>query len=100
MTQTYIAYLRVSTEKQGSEGVSLIEQQRAIEAYAERHQLTITACYEERTTAAKRGRPIFKLVMQRLVKADGRLGLLMHKIGHFEETVDFGLTSTSGFEAA
>jgi site-specific DNA recombinase len=80
MTQTYIAYIRVSTERQGNEGVSLIEQRRAITLYAERHTFTITAWYEERTTAAKRGRPVFKQVMQELARESGRVGLLMHKI--------------------
>jgi site-specific DNA recombinase len=80
MTHTYIAYIRVSTEKQGSEGVSLAEQHRAISSYADRHHLIITAWYEERSTAAKRGRPIFKQVMKSLQRGQGRVGLLMHKI--------------------
>lgn len=80
MTQTYIAYIRVSTEKQRSQGVSLDEQRRAITAYATRHQFTITAWYEERCTAARRGRPIFSHVMQLLKKDKGQTGLLMHKI--------------------
>jgi len=80
MTQTYIAYIRVSTERQGAEGVSLAEQQRSITRYANHQGLVITAWHEERRTAAKRGRPIFRQVMQELEQQEGRVGFLMHKI--------------------
>ncbi len=53
---TYFGYVRVSTQKQG-EGVSLEAQREAITAFAERNQLTITDWFEEKETAAKRGRP-------------------------------------------
>jgi DNA invertase Pin-like site-specific DNA recombinase len=80
MTQTFIAYTRVSTQQQGDHGVSLIEQRRAIERYSEQHQLSITAWHEECVTAAKRGRPEFTKVLRVLKSGRGNIGLLMHKI--------------------
>lgn len=75
----FLAYIRVSTAKQGERGVSLQEQRDAITRYAQRQGLTISSWFEERETAAKRGRPVFasmlKLLRQR--KADG---LIVHKI--------------------
>ena len=56
--QSFFAYIRVSTPKQGL-GVSLQEQRAAIERHAQRQGLTISRWFEERETAAKRGRPIF-----------------------------------------
>ncbi|WP_350163454.1 recombinase family protein, partial [Parvibaculum sp.] len=50
----YVAYIRVSTQKQGQTGVSLQEQRAAIERYAEINRLQIETWYEERETAAKR----------------------------------------------
>ena len=80
MPQSFIAYVRVSTQKQSTQGVSLAEQRRAINEYAAGHQLTITAWHEEITTAAKRGRPVFRAVMEALVEGKGNIGLIMHKI--------------------
>ncbi len=99
---TYIAYIRVSTKKQSKYGVSLDEQRRAINEYVARHQLTITDWYEEATTAARRGRPVFKAAMEALVEAKGSLGLVMHKIDRgarnlkdwadIGEAIDLGVT--------
>lgn len=50
------AYIRVSTAKQGEMGVSLQEQRASIERYAEQNRLAIIEWFEERETAAKRGR--------------------------------------------
>lgn len=80
MTTKFIAYTRVSTQRQGSTGVSLAEQQRAISSYAEQHNLTICRWYEERQTAAKKGRPVFDQVMAQLGSQPGTLGLLLHKV--------------------
>lgn len=66
MHRSFIAYTRVSTTRQGTEGVSLREQRRAIKAYATKHNLTITCWYEEQQTAAKHARPIFKKVLRAL----------------------------------
>ena len=80
MSQSFIAYTRISAQKQSIHGVSLKEQRRAITAYAVRHQLSITAWYEEITTAAKRGRPDFRAALEKLTEGKGNLGLIMHKI--------------------
>ena len=71
-------YVRVSSTKQG-EGVSLDEQRSAISRYADKHDLTITDWFEEKETAAKRGRPIFREVLKRLKRGEAK-GLIIHKI--------------------
>jgi site-specific DNA recombinase len=75
----YFGYIRVSTQRQGASGVSLQEQKAAIEAYAQRAGLAIVSWYEERETAAKRGRRIFARMLSDLSrnKADG---IIIHKI--------------------
>lgn len=75
----YFAYIRVSTARQGQTGVSLQEQREAIQLYADRHQLHISEWFEERETAAKRGRAKFTLMLSRLRKRQVA-GVLMHKI--------------------
>src|SRR3954447_14186859 len=72
-------YTRVSTAKQGEHGVSLQEQKDAILRYAEKHGFSIVEWFEERQTAAKRGRPVFNAMMKALRngKADG---VVIHKI--------------------
>jgi site-specific DNA recombinase len=73
----YLAYLRVSTPKQG-ERVSLLTQREAIARFAERKGLLVTDWYEEKETAARRGRPVFgNLSLLRQGKADG---LIVHKV--------------------
>lgn len=71
-------YVRVSTFKQG-EGVSLEAQKDAIEAFAARNDIAISQWFEEKETAAKKGRPIFNRMVRDLKrgKADG---LVIHKI--------------------
>lgn len=75
----FFAYIRVSSAKQGEQGVSLGEQRRAIERYAAQHSLEIIAWFEEVETAAKRGRPIFTKMLK-LLRAGAADGLIMHKI--------------------
>lgn len=72
------AYIRVSTVKQG-EGVSLSEQRDAIEAFAKRENIQIKAWFEEKETAAKCGRPVFKKMVQALKRRQAD-GMIMHKI--------------------
>jgi site-specific DNA recombinase len=74
----YFGYIRVSTVKQG-EGVSLQEQRSAIERYALRSGLSIVRWFEEKETAAKRGRPIFS-AMLRLLSKERVAGVIIHKI--------------------
>lgn len=71
-------YIRVSTAKQG-EGVSLDAQRDAIMAFASRENLAVVRWFEERETAAKKGRPVFNQML-RLLKRGGARGLIMHKI--------------------
>ncbi|CAH1903573.1 Resolvase family site-specific recombinase [Candidatus Nitrotoga sp. HW29] len=73
------AYIRVSTLKQGEHGSSLTEQRFAIENYAKRHNLTITEWFEEKETAAKRGRTIFTHMLALLIKGRAH-GVIIHKI--------------------
>ena len=62
MAHIFFAYIRVSTFRQGADGVSLHEQRRAIENYADANRLNIMEWYEEHCSAAKRGRPVFDQV--------------------------------------
>lgn len=57
--KNYFSYVRVSTQRQGQLGTSLVEQKSAIERYAQKFNLTVVKHYEERETAAKQGQPIF-----------------------------------------
>ena len=77
--KTFFGYIRVSTQKQGQNGVSLQEQRTAIERYAQQNSLTLSQWFEERATAAKGGRPIFTQML-RLLKAGKADGVVMHKI--------------------
>lgn len=71
-------YVRVSTVKQG-DGVSLEAQREAIEAFAAQHNINITKWFEEKETAAKKGRPLFN-AMVRDLKRSKAAGVVMHKI--------------------
>lgn len=71
-------YVRVSTQKQG-EGVSLEAQRDAITVFASRHDLIISQWFEEKESAAKRGRPIFNQMLQALKKGQAD-GVIIHKI--------------------
>src|SRR3989344_6607697 len=75
----YIAYVRVSTPRQGQKGVSLQEQRSAIWEYAQRKELTIDRWIEEREAAAKVGRPQFTEMM-RILRNRKAAGLILHKI--------------------
>jgi len=74
----FLAYLRVSTPKQG-EGSSLITQREAIARFAHRRGLEIVGWYEEKESAARRGRPVFGQVL-RLVSSGKADGLIVHKV--------------------
>ena len=75
----HIAYLRVSTDKQGATGVSLDEQRLAIELYAEEHKSPITSWLTKTRTAGKVGRPIFKEILKSL-RAGQAKGVVIHRI--------------------
>jgi DNA invertase Pin-like site-specific DNA recombinase len=75
----YIGYIRVSTVKQGTTGVSLQEQRDAISRYAERNQFAITIWLEEMETAAKRGRPVFNQALK-ILRTGKAQGIILHKL--------------------
>lgn len=75
----YIAYVRVSTIKQGEKGVSLTEQKSAITRYAEKHGLSVMEWFEETETAAKEGRRKFQKMLK-LLKDRRAHGVIMHKV--------------------
>lgn len=77
--KSYLAYIRVSTAKQGQQGSSLQEQRDAILAFAARTQFRITEWYEDRETAAKKGRTQFMRMMAALEKGKAA-GVILHKI--------------------
>jgi DNA invertase Pin-like site-specific DNA recombinase len=76
---SYFAYTRVSTVRQGERGSSLQEQRSAIEAYAARNDLQIGAWFEEMETAAKQGRRVFNKMLGELKKGRAA-GVIIHKI--------------------
>lgn len=75
----YFAYIRVSTTRQGTFGVSLEQQRDAIQSYADRNQIQIIQWFEEQETAAKRGRPVFAVMLSQIRKGKAR-GIVIHKI--------------------
>ena len=71
-------YVRVSTVKQG-DGVSLEAQREAIIDFASRNDIKITRWFEEKVTAAKKGRPLFNKMVSEL-KRNRADGVVFHKI--------------------
>ena len=99
--KSFFSYIRVSTQKQGQTGVSLQEQRSAIERYAERNNLKIIQCFEERETAAKRGRPIFTRMLK-LLRQRKAAGIIIHKIDrgarNLRDWADLGELIDAGVE--
>jgi site-specific DNA recombinase len=75
----YFAYIRVSTARQGEQGVSLEQQRDAIAHYAQRNHMEVAQWYEERETAVRAGRPVFTQMVRQL-KAGKARGVVIHKI--------------------
>jgi site-specific DNA recombinase len=102
VNKQFVGYIRVSTAKQGEHGVSLQEQHDAIDRYAQRFGLTIVRWFEERETAAKRGRPVFN-EMIRLLRRGGAHGIILHKIDrgarNLKDWADLGELIDIGVEA-
>ncbi|MEW8051229.1 MAG: recombinase family protein [Candidatus Thiodiazotropha sp.] len=80
MTNNYYAYVRVSTVRQSIQGVSLSEQHRSIDRYANDHGIQVVQWFEEVESATKGCRTVFKELMRQLKQKKGRVGLLIHKI--------------------
>ena len=97
----YFSYIRVSTQRQGQFGTSLIEQKAAIERYAQKFDLTISRYFEERETAAKLGRPVF-LEMVKALRRGAANGVVIHKIDrgarNLKDWADLGSLIDSGVE--
>lgn len=77
--QGYIGYIRVSTVKQGTQGVSLQEQKDAILRYANRNRFTVSHWQEEMVTAGKQGRPVFNHALK-LLRTGKAKGIILHKL--------------------
>jgi DNA invertase Pin-like site-specific DNA recombinase len=99
--KTYFAYTRVSTQRQGEQGVSLQEQKAEIERYAAQKGLAISMWFEERETAAKIGRRIFTDMLKRLRKGEAQ-GVIIHKIDrsarNLRDWVDVAQLAEDGIE--
>lgn len=97
----YFGYIRVSTPKQGEKGVSLQEQREAILNYARRFGLEMSQWFEERETAAKRGRPVFNQML-RLIRQGRAQGVIIHKIDrsarNLKDWADLGELIDAGIE--
>lgn len=97
----YFSYIRVSTQRQGQSGTSLVEQQASIERYARNWNLVLTRRFEERETAAKLGRPVF-LEMLKLLRNGKADGVVIHKIDrsarNLRDWADLGLLIDAGLE--
>lgn len=94
----FVGYLRVSTPRQG-EGVSLLTQRDEIARFAAKRGLLIVDWFEEKETAAKRGRPIFGQVLEQLRKGEAD-GLIVHKVDrsarNLKDWADLGELIDSG----
>jgi DNA invertase Pin-like site-specific DNA recombinase len=101
MEKQCFSYIRVSTTRQGEHGVSLQEQQDAIQRYAQKNDIQISRSFEEQETAAKRGRPIFS-AMIRLLRRGQACGVIIHKIDrgarNLKDWADLGELIDTGVE--
>jgi site-specific DNA recombinase len=97
----YFGYTRVSTAKQGEKGVSLQEQRDAITRYAGQFGLEVSRWFEEKETAAKRGRPVFTEMLRLLTRKQSR-GVIIHKIDrsarNLRDWADLGEMIDAGIE--
>jgi DNA invertase Pin-like site-specific DNA recombinase len=79
----------------------LPEQREAIERHAAKNSLTISQWFEERETAAKRGRPIWNEMLKRLRKGKAH-GVVIHKIDrsarNLKDWADLGEIIDQGIE--
>ena len=101
MNNTYFGYTRVSTAKQGERSVSLPEQRDAISRCASRSNLTISHWFEERQTAAKKGRPVWSQMLKQLRQGKAK-GVVIHKIDrsarNLKDWADLGDLIDQGIE--
>jgi DNA invertase Pin-like site-specific DNA recombinase len=97
----FLGYIRVSTTRQGEQGVSLQQQREAITRHAQRSGFELVQWYEEQETAAKRGRPVFGRMLKDLQKGRAR-GVIIHKIDrsarNLKDWADLGELIDKGIE--
>jgi site-specific DNA recombinase len=97
----FFGYIRVSTAKQGQQGVSLVEQRDAILRHAGKNGFEIVRWFEERETAAKRGRPVFNEMLT-LLRQGVAQGVVLHKIDrgarNLKDWADLGDLIDSGID--
>jgi site-specific DNA recombinase len=97
----YFGYIRVSTAKQGERSVSLPEQKDAIDRYAQRSNLVIADWFEERQTAARKGRPVWAQMLKALRTGKAK-GVVIHKIDrsarNLKDWADLGELIDQGIE--
>ena len=101
MSKGYFSYIRVSTARQGQSGTSLAEQREAIRRYSERWAFPIVREFEEKETAAKRGRPVFTELLRALKRGQAK-GVIIHKIDrgarNLRDWAELGDLIDAGFE--
>lgn len=87
--------------RQGERGVSLTEQAEAIKRYAARFDLILAQWFEERETAARRGRPIWNQMLK-LLRQEKAAGVVIHKIDrsarNLKDWADLGDLIDQGIE--
>lgn len=97
----YIGYIRVSTVKQGTQGVSLQEQRSGIIRYADQRRYQVGLWLDERETAAKQGRPMFNQAVK-LLRQKKYKGIILHKLDrgarNLEDWVEIGKLADQGIE--
>lgn len=77
-------YLRVSTERQFSEGESIDAQRKVIEEWASRHSATVVSVYEEAASASKDRRPQFeRMIADALVQPAPFDAVVVYSISRF-----------------
>src|SRR3954469_45725 len=82
-----IGYIRVSTEEQASEGVSLDAQRCKLEAYAKLYELDLVAVEVDAGVSAKTlERPGLRSALARLARGDVE-GLLIAKLDRLSRSV-------------
>lgn len=92
-----VAYLRVSTEQQSTEGYSLEAQERAVRSYAALYDLEIVAVVRDEGFSAKdMNRPGLKQVM-RMLDVGAADGLLIAKLDRLTRSVRDLLTLTESY---
>lgn len=83
----YIAYLRVSTQKQGQSGLGLEAQRTAVEAFARHHGGEIQAMYVEVESGKRADRPELQKALQ--VARRAKATLLIAKLDRLARNVAF-----------